>query len=343
MKVPLNRIEKVSILTPCFNSGRFLNRLLDSILDQTYPNIEMLIVNDGSSDNSEEIIISYIQKFSEKKYTLDYINQTNQGQGVAINNGLKHISGEFLIWPDSDDFFASSEAIEKMADTLRNDPEASVVRCFSNILDEESLRIIGTAGRNLRDHININQTFEECLFNKNDFWFGAGNYMVRKKALVRYYPELDIYSSNKYGGQNWQLLLPALYNSKCVTLTESLHNIVARKNSHSRNISKNISSEILRLSEHEKILLKTINVIRDMPHTENDSYCRAIKKKYGKQKIQMYLKAGDKLMAKTELSNLSLKINLNKKENYIIRLNFLPFSSEIKTIAQKIWHILRLY
>ena len=96
--------DLVSIIIPCYNCEKYLNRLLDSILIQDYKFIEILIVNDGSIDNIERIILSYMIKFSERNINLIYINQSNSGQSSALNNALKFISGEFLIWPDSDDW-----------------------------------------------------------------------------------------------------------------------------------------------------------------------------------------------------------------------------------------------
>jgi glycosyltransferase involved in cell wall biosynthesis len=96
----------VSLLTPMYNTDKYIHRLLDSVLSQDYPSIEMIIIDDGSTDNSKDIVKSYIQPFAEKGYTLKYVYQENQGQSVAIKNGLQLISGEFLAWPDSDDFYA---------------------------------------------------------------------------------------------------------------------------------------------------------------------------------------------------------------------------------------------
>ena len=67
----------VSIVTPCYNTGAILHRLFDSILSQDYPSIEMYAINDGSSDNTEDVIKSYIPKFETKGYKLECINQPN--------------------------------------------------------------------------------------------------------------------------------------------------------------------------------------------------------------------------------------------------------------------------
>ena len=110
----MNNKGLVSLLTPCYNAGHLIGRLLDSVLSQTYPRVEMVVIDDGSTDCSAEIINSYVQKFSARGYSLQYYYQPNSGQSVAIRNGLRIITGEYLAWPDSDDFYATSDAIAKM-------------------------------------------------------------------------------------------------------------------------------------------------------------------------------------------------------------------------------------
>ncbi|MDD4781968.1 MAG: glycosyltransferase family A protein [Tissierellia bacterium] len=287
-------MKKVSIITPCFNSSNYIFRLLDSVIQQTYPNIEMFIINDGSTDNSEEVVISYISKFKNKGYTLTCINQKNQGQGFAVNKGLKYITGEYLIWPDSDDFFASPFAIEKMVNVLDNNDEYSIVRSYANILDEINLNVINELGG--KKHLN-NKTdylFEDCLFTQNNFWFGAGMYMLRTPLLFQNYHDRNYYVSNQYGGQNWQLLLPLLYKKKCYTIEEHLFNVLNRANSHSRGRFKSIEDQIKKYKEHRKILFETLDRIQNMSNIERQEYKRLIYIKYEKKLIYLLARKNKK-------------------------------------------------
>lgn len=86
----------VSLLTPCFNGEKHIFRLLDSVLEQDYLFIEHIIIDDGSTDGTKDIIEKYIPLYNEKGYTLVYVYQENQGQSFAVNRGLKLISGEFF-------------------------------------------------------------------------------------------------------------------------------------------------------------------------------------------------------------------------------------------------------
>lgn len=101
----------VSIITPCYNGEKFVSRFLDSVLDQSYTNIELIVINDGSTDQTEQILKSYEIKFKEKGIKFIHLFQSNGGQSSAINKGLEIFSGEYLTWPDSDDIL-TPDAIE---------------------------------------------------------------------------------------------------------------------------------------------------------------------------------------------------------------------------------------
>ena len=93
----------VSVVTPCYNGEKYISRFLDSVINQTYDNVEVILVNDGSIDKTEEIALNYKSKFEKRGYKYIYIYQKNAGQAAAINQGLKVLQGKYLIWPDSDD------------------------------------------------------------------------------------------------------------------------------------------------------------------------------------------------------------------------------------------------
>ena len=105
---------KVSVIVPVYNVEKYLKRCLDSIINQTYKNIEIILVNDGSKDNSRDICEEY-----EKKYeNISLINQENGGLSAARNTGLKHINGEAVTFVDSDDWL-ESDAIEYYVDSMK--------------------------------------------------------------------------------------------------------------------------------------------------------------------------------------------------------------------------------
>ena len=94
---------KVSVILPVYNVEKYLKECLDSILNQTLQEIEVICVDDGSTDRSLEILREYEKK--DKRVIV--LTQENKGAGAARNKGLAIAKGEYLSFLDSDDFFAS--------------------------------------------------------------------------------------------------------------------------------------------------------------------------------------------------------------------------------------------
>lgn len=107
---------KISIIIPVYNSEQYVRRLLNSIICQTYVNYEVIIINDGSSDNSEKIIKEYVKKNSKIKY----YNQENMGPGIARKNGFLKASGDLLFFVDSDDYLPNENVLKDIADIYKN-------------------------------------------------------------------------------------------------------------------------------------------------------------------------------------------------------------------------------
>lgn len=93
---------KVSIIVPIYNTAKYLPKCLDSIVNQTYHNLEIILVNDGSTDNSSQII----QQYAKKDSRIQIINQKNAGQSAARNSGIQKATGKYISFIDSDDEIA---------------------------------------------------------------------------------------------------------------------------------------------------------------------------------------------------------------------------------------------
>ena len=116
--LPVKEDTLVTIVIACYNHGHYLNEALDSILKQTYPAIEIIVVNDGSIDNTKEVTELYPQ--------VKHIYQTNQGLSAARNTGIKHSTGECLIFLDADDWLTPG-AIERNLIHLQQDESLGFV------------------------------------------------------------------------------------------------------------------------------------------------------------------------------------------------------------------------
>lgn len=278
----------VSVITPCFNGEEFVGRYLECILRQTYKNIELIFVNDGSSDRTEDIVKPYISKFKQKGMELKYIYQENGGQASALNKGLKIFKGDYLTWPDSDDIL-TEDSIEKKVLFLENNKQYGLVRTDAIIVKENNLsKIEGYFAK-----YNPNKLKEDLFLDfitEKMVWFAPGCYMVRRKAFLDVNPNKIIYESK--AGQNWQMLLPIVYKYKCGFIDESLYLYVVRENSHSHR-KMEYKKILQRCDEHEDILVNTIERI-DMKKEEKDKYLSIIKEKYIRKKVHIASEFKDK-------------------------------------------------
>lgn len=115
---------KVSIIIPIYNSEKYLDECLKSVINQTYKNTEIICVNDGSNDNSEKIL----KKYLKENKNMIYISQENSGQSIARNKGLEKATGDYILFVDSDDFIENN-MVEKLIEPLIKDDEIDLSFC----------------------------------------------------------------------------------------------------------------------------------------------------------------------------------------------------------------------
>lgn len=126
---------KISVIVPVYNTENYLRECFDSLVSQTYKNIEFIIVNDGSKDNSIKIINEYSEKYPNFKV----INQENRGYSGARNSGLKIAEGDYIGFVDSDDYI-SPVMFEKMAQAAEKE-QSDIVSCgFFRVFDNKKVK-----------------------------------------------------------------------------------------------------------------------------------------------------------------------------------------------------------
>ena len=137
----------VTIVIPTYNRGQVIQGAINSSLDQTHPEIEIIVVDDGSTDDTEKIIASLISRAPGRE--LRYLKQENAGASAARNTGMLAAKGDFIQFLDSDDFLFS-EKIEKQLSALLLGPRGSadglaippeVALCFGR-LEEADWRVL---------------------------------------------------------------------------------------------------------------------------------------------------------------------------------------------------------
>lgn len=127
---------KVSIITPCYNGAKYIKETMDSVISQTYTDWEMLIIDDGSTDESANIV----KKYSENDKRIKLIQQKNAGSAAARNNGIKKAEGQYIALLDADDIW-HKDFLEKQIEFMKLKNTVCVF-CSYNRIDENSKTIL---------------------------------------------------------------------------------------------------------------------------------------------------------------------------------------------------------
>ncbi|GMV78108.1 MAG: hypothetical protein AMXMBFR79_12410 [Chitinophagaceae bacterium] len=146
---------KISIVTPSYNQGQFIEETILSVLNQNYPNLEYIIIDGGSTDNTVEIIKKY-----EDRITY-WVSEKDNGQAHAINKGLEKCTGDFFCFINSDDFYCSKAFIELVSLFASE----KIVLAYSNVdrVDDDS-KNLGRTWEILSLQLTSNIIFRGCPF-----------------------------------------------------------------------------------------------------------------------------------------------------------------------------------
>ncbi len=125
---------KISIITPNYNYEKYLPQLLRSVAMQDFPEIEHVIVDDGSTDNSVQVIQEFVHQCPHR---FKLIQQANAGQSAALNTALKSVTGDLIVWINSDDYFTEN-VFSKIAKFFNENPSVEILFGDINFVDLNS-------------------------------------------------------------------------------------------------------------------------------------------------------------------------------------------------------------
>lgn len=166
--------KKLSIIIPVYNVEKYLNNCIDSILNQTYKDYEIILIDDGSKDNSPSICDDYAKKYENIKV----IHKANGGLSSARNAGIRNASGEFLMFIDSDDFLYDYKCLEKLSDHFAYD----VIQYKMIYYYEKKKKYVELKRLNVKEDTYLNQLKE--LVENDIFSVSACNKIIRKDIIV---------------------------------------------------------------------------------------------------------------------------------------------------------------
>ena len=243
--------KKVSIITPCYNGESYIYRFLNSLLTQNYQNVELIFVNDGSTDKTEEVFMSYKPRLEAMGWTVIYLKTAHKNQAAALNAGLKKFSGEYLMWPDSDDILYPTHIADKVK-LMEDNPDCGI---GFNVADEAWEDNLGEIVRQMRRTHDgeKDDLHNDLLVAPSRIFFGGIGNIVRASAFLDVVPDRDIYEGDC--GQNFQMLYPISVKYKACYIEKSLALRVKRKASHS---NQWVYNEPTRIFDHEDTFLHTI-------------------------------------------------------------------------------------
>lgn len=317
----IERKGLVSLLTPCYNGEKFIQRLLDSVLSQDYPDIEMVVVDDGSTDRTAGLVNSYIQRFQKRGYSLRCISKSNGGQASAINVGLPLLQGEFIAWPDSDDYYSSPHSVSSFVSGFKqSDDSVGIVRSNGINLDDLTGKIIKP------DDINSyheGYVFEDLLCGT--YPLTPISYMVRASSLDKAIENRHIY--NGQHPQNIQLFAPISYLFKVKNITPGLVTIVIRQDSDSHS-DKNIEDQLSTVDSWIDIFNHTIDSMNMISEDKRKDYKAIIQSNYWNGKLALCLNQCDVKHAKSIVGIMS-RTNITvhwKKRVKLFLLQYCPYT-----------------
>lgn len=237
---------RISVATPAYNAQDHLGRLLESVLSQQWKDVEMIVSDDGSTDGTSEVAESYRSRFEKKGWTLTILRDRNGGVTEALSRALEMVTGEYLLYPDSDDEFLEGH-FQYLAGYLLEHQDMMMVRCTTCCVHDAD----GSAAPPTDSQGNLD---EEDLFwplLQGRTYVTPGCYMMRSQALFDIYPDRRIPHSPC--GQNYQMLLPMFSRHACETIRKDLFKIHIRENSLSHQVTSHALA-IERRKDFERLM-----------------------------------------------------------------------------------------
>ncbi len=172
-----NNVPKVSVVIPCYNHGQYLTEAVESVFKQTFTDYEIIIVNDGSTDDTKNVAESIISTNPEKQVFL--INQKNQGVPLARNNGIGKSRGKYILPLDADDKIYP-EMLQKTIDLLKSEPTIAIAYCDAIYFGKEDRRVI-TPEYDFSKLIYQNQ-LNYCSLYRKEAWESVGGYNINMRC-----------------------------------------------------------------------------------------------------------------------------------------------------------------
>jgi hypothetical protein len=219
----MENVPLISIIIPCYNDAQYIEQSVNSALNQTYPNKEVIVVDDGSNDETKAVL-----KKLESQIT-KLITQENKGQSTARNVGIKEAKGDYILVLDSDDFFEPSFCVKAITLFMKNN-DAKIITCYANrIFENKKTNVFKPFGGQIMDFLLNNCSIGNAIFKKID-WKKINGY---DQMMIK-------------GFEDWEFYIRLLkYDGSAYVIPEPLFNYRLRNDSTTSKANK-IKYELLK-------------------------------------------------------------------------------------------------
>ncbi len=317
-------MSKISVIVPIYNSEKYLNKCLDSLVNQTFKDIEIVLVNDGSTDGSEEIIKDYL----EKDDRIIYFKQPNGGQASARNLGLSKASGEYISFLDSDDFM-DNESFKKISDCLKDN---DIILCDYYITaggKDKYVKMYDGSTRNVSsseywkfDAGPCNKIYKRDFLLRSHFAFPEGiiyEDYASIPTLIKYNPKL-CYSSNAlfhYVQDDASTMRSNIYKKKYEDIFEATNYL------YNNLIGCGYDKELESIISLHFLYFGSLNFYRFKKYNQIDKISDFMKDKFPRWSSNEYVK------------EFEIKKRLLMKLFYLKQYNTINFLQKVKKIIDK--------
>lgn len=327
----MKKSPKVSVIIPIYNHGKFIGRAIQSILDQSFKDFEIVITNDGSNDNT----LSEINKYKDPRIKLLCFDR-NKGMGMAMNNCIRNSSGKYIASLNADDT-CSSDRLSKQSKFLDDHKSIGAVFSYANIIDDNDKQI--------NDHI-FYKTFRQKNRSRFEWlhrFFYEGNCLCHPSAMVRKkcYDDIGLYDGRFQQIQDLELWVRLCMKYDIHIIPEELSNF--RIISGEANVSSNTPEKNNRFYwESIKVLYHFLKLEKDELMLIFPEIKKRFYKTFDKQFLPYYL-----AMIALEIEDprfrfyaINLLCDLIKNEKIVDRLenlynfnysSFIKISGELDT------------
>ena len=237
-------MTKVSIIIPVYNSEKYLKKCLDSVKKQTERDFEAIIINDGSTDNSERIIETYL---TDNRFKL--INQKNHGIGYSRNKGIKESKGKYIVFIDSDDYIANN-FLEIMLEKIEKDNLDLVICDYieenEETKEKKKVFIPDLKNTTIKENPNLLLSINKSPWNK-----------IYKKELIK---NIKFPENLKY--EDTQFLCEALLIAKIGKVNQCLNHYVIHSKSETTTMNEKVF-DILKIIDNIRYIYRNEKNLND--------------------------------------------------------------------------------